>query len=332
MSADVQLRIYLVAVALIAATFLWAVADSNFPYLSRRVAQSMSEGDAALFQSSLRLVRGGAGGYAGEIRPFTTPLSPEYGPVSDARLTLTFMAREWGPRNTLSKSDSATILWTTRSVSPPGRAATDRELDLRLLSLGAATELSQAGVHLAQMVVEASPRGELGQRIVTFPASAGQNSQPLPKAEARAMQNLLDSLPLRLGPMTAVPGNLAIPAEDLRSFLSSLMGTGLGGNYYKSQSGGRQMLGGAEAVGLTTIGGREAVLLRLGLRWNEWSGHALAKGSRTTKTDVEGFIAVDLATGLISEGYIRLEYETMQSGDVQERYFAVSTVNTAFQR
>lgn len=256
--------------------------------------------------------------YEGEVRPLTGRVVLRYAPVTDVRMAVslngtqyTSSAWPWGA--------TATVLWTVRNVT--GRPARNTEFDLRLVALG---DRASDSPPLAEYTVRGPANGPAYEGTFTFP----HPDVPAGTVLAGQAGAILRRLVL---PFPEPPVGSAIPfykSGVLADVLHLTPGTVLSDDFLA----GRRGQGGVSVAGLTTLRGREALLVRMGANVvtdpPKWGRTAAQREFRQIRrASAEGYQVIDLATGVLLESYVRVqEAESWgPAGSVSATYLRVRT-------
>ena len=257
----------------------------------------------------------GNGGYTGEVRPITTPLTLEYGEVADATFKMGTVSRIERGSEVKETSFDATMKITTR------QAAQNTIIDLRLVEYRDQRGTAAPRLPLMQALALSSKSGELRDLTVSFPF-AKDTRRPEPAKDSDDYKEMLRTMRAAFYPYSRQITKVGDPvyAVDFLEIASRSLGFDL------SAVDPRQLkwTGGVTALGLTMVDRRLSLLARVDGRV---SG---SDGARDIEIQSDGFVAVDLVTGFPNDGLMRSRIETRSSGLRQNSADVIFTMKTTY--
>jgi hypothetical protein len=291
--------------------------------------------------ASNRRLAAGQSGYLGAVssQPTPVPESFVYGAVNDAVMrTETLLRRERGDHVSLEASSAKTV-WTVQAGprSGPGDEEKDalNRVTIRLDELdGGRHGLTETKVEpLAEMVASMTRRGTVQSKRVTFPAFSAERRAPSAHL-ARQMKRELRRWPVPFAPDAVFSERYYAERADLMALIERLTGVHLPEVSLRSAP----VEGGVSNAGWTTIADRQAVLLTFHLEAagetrasapGSWTGpSATVHGARVK---VEGYQAIDVQSGLVAEGYLRVLFTQQWPKKRQQQNTAIiATTTTTF--
>lgn len=266
--------------------------------------------------SGLARLMAGNGGYTGEVRPITTPLTLEYGEVADATVTMGAVARVERGSEVKENWFDATMKVTTRQASQ------NTIIDMRIVEYRDARGTAAPRLPIVQVLALASRAGELRDLTVSFPF-AKETRRPEPAKDSEEYKEFLRVVRASYIPFSRQIQKAGDPIYtiDLPEMIARSMGIEL------TERDRRNMrwTGGVTALGLTTVDKRLSVLARVDGRMTGSDGEG-----RDLEIVSEGYYALDLVTGLPNDGLVRNRLEIKSGGLRQGAIDAILTVKTTY--
>lgn len=267
--------------------------------ISASGCETPGQGANSQLGPGLARLASGVSGYQGEVRPLTTPISLEFGEVTDARMTIKTTERRQDGTTAKESASEVSGRWTARQTP------LNTILDLRIVEYKDARGTRTARQPLLQMIVLASRAGASRDISISFPGvrEAG-GAEPTKDSEVyKTFVKALESSLIPFAPMIRQVGD-PVYAKDMVDMIGLMIGSPI------SEADRRAITtsGGISAVGLTTVNGRLSLLARLD------GTVAMRDGARTIEFRVEGYNAIDLVTGLVNEGLGRVRVEDKTNG------------------
>lgn len=236
--------------------------------------------------------------YAGEVRPITEPVFLRYTPVRKVNMTVVLSGDfKAASGNARPFSEQTRLEWTTRAGDG---TAGETVFDLRMYA--AKTSSGNAD---GQVIRRGRDDGTFTDSKQTSPYAEAQGFRLEPSTPRyRSIANFLARWPLPFGPAVEKAGD-PVYALDLPAYLARTS-PGL-----LEESPSRRLVaseGGVTAEGLTSVKGRPALLVRVAARATFED-----QGVRQEFT-IDGYHAIDQATGLTAEKAERVGMESHKDG------------------
>jgi hypothetical protein len=257
----------------------------------------------------------GNGGYTGEIRPITTPITLEFGEVADATVKSGFVSRLERGSEVKESFFDATVKVTTR------QAAQNTIMDMRLVEYKEARGTIAPRLPIMQILALSSKAGELRDLTVSFPF-AKDTRRPEPAKDSDEYKEMLRAMRAGFTPFSGQIRKSGDPVYsiDFPEFVARSLGM-------EMTAADRQQIkwsGGVTALGLTTVNQRLSLLARIDGRLTG------SEGSRDIEIQADGFYALDLVTGLPNDGLLRSRIETKSNGIRQNAADVIVSMKTTY--